>query len=250
MIIVNYGPASKFYDLFGVEDDIGFYKELAIKHGGKALELGVGTGRVAIELAKAGVNVWGIDNSKYMLKVAREKLRKEKASVRKRVILGFGDMRNFKLKETFPFIYMASSTFEHCITIEDQKKCLKSVYNGLKRKGKLAFDTSQTIDRKPENFWWIDRKELDAKEEVVRTIFSKRNSQSNVVSVNLFFDVYQNGKLRDRYYEYAEARMSSKEEIERLIENVGFEIDRVYGGFDKSPYHLESQKAIFIARKP
>jgi len=60
---MNYGPASKYYDLFGSKDDIGFYRELAIKHGRKALELGIGTGRVAIELAKAKVKVWGIDSS-------------------------------------------------------------------------------------------------------------------------------------------------------------------------------------------
>ena len=79
---MNYGPASRYYDLFESKDDIEFYRELAVKHGRRALELGAGTGRVAIELAKAGVTVWGIDNSKYMLKVARQKLKKEKATVR------------------------------------------------------------------------------------------------------------------------------------------------------------------------
>lgn len=60
-----------------------------------------------------------------MLNVARLKLKSEKASVRNRV--KFGDMRNFKFKEAFPFVYIASSTFEHCITEEDQKSCLDSV---------------------------------------------------------------------------------------------------------------------------
>ncbi len=59
---MNYGSASKYCDLFGSKDDVAFYRELAIKHGRKALELGVGTGRVAIELAKAGVIVLRIDN--------------------------------------------------------------------------------------------------------------------------------------------------------------------------------------------
>ena len=70
---MDYGPASKYYDLFGSKDDVAFYRELAIKHGCRALELGVGTGRVTIELAKAGVTVLGIDNSRYMLNVARSK---------------------------------------------------------------------------------------------------------------------------------------------------------------------------------
>jgi len=247
---MNYGLASKYYDLFASKDDINFYKELSLKHERKALELGVGTGRVAIELAKANVTVWGVDNSKYMLNVARQKLKKEKDSVRKRLTLKLGDMRNFRLKETFPFIYIASSTFEHCITEGDQRRCLTSVYNALEGRGVLAFDISQLLPGKPESSWWIDRNKLGAEEEVIRTIFSRRNPQTNVVSVNLFFDVYRNGKLKERYYEYGEARMSSKNDVEKLLKSVGFKMDRVYGNFDKSAYDEKSQRIIFVVTKP
>ena len=246
---MNYGPASKYYDLFASKDDINFYKELAVKHGRKALELGVGTGRVAIELAKANVTVWGIDNSECILNVARQKLKKESDSVRKRVKLKLGDMRNFKLKEKFSFIYIPSATFEHCITQEDQKKCLTSVYNALEKKGILAFDISQPIRKKPESSWWIDRRELSAEEEVVRTIFSRRNPKTNIVSVNLFFEVYQNGKLKERYYEYGEARISSRKDTEKTLKDVGFKVDKVYGNFDKSTYSPKSQRVIFISSK-
>jgi cyclopropane fatty-acyl-phospholipid synthase-like methyltransferase len=247
--MMNYGPASKYYDLFASNIDIGFYKELSLAHGKKALELGVGTGRVAIELARTGVSVWGIDNSRYMLDVAEEKLKKEKASVRKRVTLRFGDMRDFKLKAAFPFVYIASSTFEHCISEEDQKKCLTSVYNALEKKGVLAFDVSQFVPEKPESSWWIDRKMLNAKEEVVRTIFSRRNLQTNVVVLNLFFDVYSGGKLKDRYYDSGQARIFSKNELETLLENVGLKVRNIYGDFDKSAYDSKSQRIIFVVGK-
>jgi ubiquinone/menaquinone biosynthesis C-methylase UbiE len=246
---MNYGPASKYYDLFASRDDIDFYKELAIKQGRRALELGVGTGRVAIELAKANVTVWGIDDSKYMLNVAKHKLEKESVSVRKRVKLRLGDMRNFRLKERFPCVYVPSATFEHCITNEDQKRCLTSVYNALEITGILAFDISQPFNKKPESSWWIDRRELDAEKEVVRTIFSRRNPATNVVSLNLFFEVYQSGRLKERYHEYGEARISSKKEVETLLEIVGLKVIEVYGNFDKSKYSPESQRAIFIVGK-
>ena len=45
----------RYYDLFGVKDDAPFYIDLAHRHGDKALELGVGTARLAIQLARAGV---------------------------------------------------------------------------------------------------------------------------------------------------------------------------------------------------
>jgi len=247
---VNYGPASKYYDLFASNDDVDFYRELAVKHGKKALELGVGTGRVAIELAKADVTVWGIDNSKYMLNVARQKLETSSTSIRKRVKLKLGDIRNFKLKQKFPLVYIPSATFEHCITQEDQNSCLKNVHNALERKGILAFDVSQLSSGKPENSWWIDRRELSPEEEVVRTIFSRRNPQTNIVSVNLFFEIYQGGKLKERYYEYGEARISSKREIEKMLKDAGFRVEKVYGNFDKSPHSPESRRLIFVSSIP
>jgi cyclopropane fatty-acyl-phospholipid synthase-like methyltransferase len=247
--MVNYGPASKYYDLFGSKSDINFYREFAVKHGKKALELGVGTGRVAIELAKAGVTVWGIDNSPFMLTVANQKLRKESLIIRNRVKLKLGDMRNFKLEEVFSFIYIPSSTFEHCVTEEDQIGCLTCARDALQKEGMLVFDISQS-DRKPDNSWWIDRKETNAEEEVVRTIFSRRNPKTNVVSLNLFFEVYRRGALKEKYHEYGEAKISSKEETERLLEDVGLKVVKTYGDFDKSDYSPESQRVIFVCTKP
>jgi ubiquinone/menaquinone biosynthesis C-methylase UbiE len=247
--MVNYGPASKYYDLFGSKEDIAFYRELAVRHGRKALELGLGTGRVAIELAKAGVAVWGIDNSKYMLAVARQKLRREDPVVRRQVKLKLGDMRLFKLKETFPFAYIASSTFEHCVTEEDQQNCLTSVYEALESGGVLAFDISRPSKEKAGS-WYIDRKQLGKEIEVVRTIFSRLNPQTKAVSVNLFFDVYRKGMLKERYYEYGEAKLSSKEEVEKMLKTVGFTMQRIYGNFDKSAYSKQSQRIIFVCGRP
>ena len=85
------------------------------------MELGVGTARVAISIAKAGITVVGIDNSVHMLRVAKEKLTKESESVRRRLILKKGDMRNFELSQSFPFIYIPASTFDHNVTVEDKK---------------------------------------------------------------------------------------------------------------------------------
>jgi SAM-dependent methyltransferase len=53
--------------------DIAFYFDLARGAGGEALEIGVGTGRVAVELAKAGIHVTGVDLSAAMLAIGAEK---------------------------------------------------------------------------------------------------------------------------------------------------------------------------------
>jgi SAM-dependent methyltransferase len=183
-----------------------------------------------------------------MLDVARQKLRWESIVVRKRVRLKLGDMRNFRFREHFPFVYIASSTFEHCVTREDQRKCLTSAYEALENGGVLAFDISQP-GKNAGSSWWIDRKEFGEEEEVVRTIFSRRDPKTNVVSVNLFFDVYKKGILEKRFYEYGEAKLSSKEDVEKLLESVDFRIQEVYGDFDKSPHTEQGQRAIFICSK-
>lgn len=121
------------------------------------------------------------------------------------------------------------------------------VYDALEKKGVLAFDISQLVPGKPESSWWIDRRMLNAEDEVVGTIFSKRNPQTNMVEVNLFFDVYTNGRLRDRYYDYGEVMISSKDKVEMLLKNGGFKVKNVYGDFDKSAYNRRSQRAIFVA---
>jgi len=123
-----------------------------------------------------------------------------------------------------------------------------SIYKALKKAGMLAFDISQNLERKPQGSWWVEKQEL-GKEEIVRTIFSKLNLQNNIVSVHLFFEVYTNGKLKQKYYECGEARISSKAEIEELLKDVGFEIENVYGNFDKSAYDANSKGAVFIARR-
>ena len=71
-----YAPIAEIYD-FSYNDfleDVDFYDNLARAVDGPILELGVGSGRVAIPLAQAGYEVVGIDNSPTMLAVARARL--------------------------------------------------------------------------------------------------------------------------------------------------------------------------------
>jgi len=249
VIHITYRKTAKFYDFFGSKNDLEFYRELALQSGKKALELGVGTGRVAIPLAKAGITVVGIDDSVHMLRIAKEKLAKETDVVRRRVILKRGDMRDFELKQSFPFIYIPASTFDHNVTVKEQNRALYCVYKHLEENGKFAFDLEQATPDKPENSWWIDRKELDDGRMVVRSGFTKRNTAKHTCSLDLFFDVYRDGKLLERHHEYGEVAIISKDEITKLLEENGFLVESVYGNFNRSKYRNDSPKIVLITRK-
>lgn len=245
---MTYRLAAKFYDLFGSKDDLEFYRELALKCGNKALELGVGTGRVAIPLAKAGVMVVGVDDSGHMLTIARKKLAKETEGVRRRIILKRGDMKNFSLKQSFPFIYIPASTFDHNLTFGQKKQALSCILKHLDENGTFAFDLEQVTPNKPETSWWIDRKETGDGKMVVRSIFTKRDIPKRICNLDLFFDVYKNGKLLERYHEFGEVSIISKSEVVKLLEESGFKIESIYGDFSKEPYRVDSHRIVLVAK--
>src|SRR5437016_12607947 len=84
--------------------DLPFYTALAQRIGGPMLEVACGTGRVLLPIARAGIEIHGVDNSPAMLGVLKKHLQNEPEAVRKRVSLTGGDMRNFRLGRKFPLV--------------------------------------------------------------------------------------------------------------------------------------------------
>jgi 2-polyprenyl-3-methyl-5-hydroxy-6-metoxy-1,4-benzoquinol methylase len=74
---MSYRSSAQFYDLFFDKPDIEFYRDWAVKLQGTVLEIGIGTARLAIPIARAGVHVVGIDNLCGLLRVAQAKLNTE-----------------------------------------------------------------------------------------------------------------------------------------------------------------------------
>src|SRR5262245_52090851 len=95
-----------YYDLSyrSRRKDVDHYVRLGRLSGGPVLEFGVGTGRVALELARAGVSVVGVDRSGEMLASFEKKLEGESPGVRKRVTLVRADMRTIRLRRAFPLV--------------------------------------------------------------------------------------------------------------------------------------------------
>src|SRR5690606_39167723 len=102
--------------------DVPFYIDLAREAaaaGHPVLELGCGTGRVTIPVARAGVEVVGLDNAPAMLDVAR---RKAGGAPIPRWVLG--DMADFRLEERFGLVLIPFRSFLLLLTVEEQKRCL------------------------------------------------------------------------------------------------------------------------------
>jgi hypothetical protein len=111
---------------------VAFLKELA--GDGPALELGIGTGRVALPLQEAGVEVHGIDASQAMVAKLRAKPDGD------RIPVTMGDFVDFSLDTRFRLIYVAFNTFFGLLTQQDQIACLRAVARHLSDEGSFVVE--------------------------------------------------------------------------------------------------------------
>jgi len=118
------------YASAGYEHDIPFYVERAKASGGPVLELGCGTGRVLVEIARAGIEIVGVDLSEEMLARAEERLAAEPAEVRERVRLIHSDLRTVTVDGgigRFPLVTSPFRVVQHLVSRDDQKAWLRTV---------------------------------------------------------------------------------------------------------------------------
>ena len=128
--------ADIFDDLYGdIEDAEAIADFLApLANGGRALELGIGTGRVAIPLAARGVEVHGIDASPAMVAKMRAKPGGEKIPV------SIGDFAGLPIEGDFGLIYVVFNTFFALLTQEEQVGCFQRVSNHLAADGVFVIE--------------------------------------------------------------------------------------------------------------
>lgn len=126
-----YRDAAHYDRMFG-RGYVDFWLAQARIHGGPILELGCGTGKLAIPLAEAGFSVTGLDNSPALLELA--------ASKNGDVQWVEGDMRSFDLGRGFTLIMLPSNNLGHLHTPEDFAECIGSVKRHLRPGGVFVID--------------------------------------------------------------------------------------------------------------
>ena len=240
--------AEKFYDVFGAKDDAPFYIGLAHGHGGKALELGVGTARLAIQLAREGVETWGIDNSRHMLSAAMTKLSREPPEVRNRVHLELVDVRDFDLNEDFGLVYFPSYSFDHILERGDQVRALKAIRRHIAPGGVYAFDLAHVPELKADSGWFVQKRPLDGDRMVVRTGHHRMKTEERIMTVSLWYELYEDGRMLERYFDGSDVYVHSPEGIRELLGETGYEIEAWYGGHDRRAFTPESGMMVIVAR--
>src|SRR4029077_510178 len=126
----SYDVIAKHYDAAYASKldlvDLPFYLDLARRSRGPVLEIGCGTGRALLPIARHGVEIHGVDNSSAMLRILKSHLADEPHEVRKKVHLHWGDMRSFRLKKKFPLVILPFRPLQHMFTLKDQLSAFKT----------------------------------------------------------------------------------------------------------------------------
>jgi SAM-dependent methyltransferase len=121
-------------------EDVAFYVDLARAAKGPVLEYGVGNGRIALPMARHGIEVVGVDASAPMLDDLRARLKHEPPEVRSRVRLVRADMRRARVEGRFPLVICSFNTALHLYTRRDVERFLSRVRAHLAPRGRFVVD--------------------------------------------------------------------------------------------------------------
>ena len=143
------------------EADVAYYVARAQDSGGPVLEYGCGNGRISIAIARAGVDVVGVDVSRAMLGDLRTRLRSEDAEVRARVHVRAGDMRSARVDGRFPLVICPFNALLHLYDRPSLERFLARVGAHLAPGGRFVFDVSapqvEELARDPERIFRAPR---------------------------------------------------------------------------------------------
>lgn len=126
--------ALKYDDWYDEYDEATLAALRELARGGRALELGIGTGRLALPLQQSGVEVVGIDSSRAMIARLRSKPGGEKVPV---VVGSFADVA---VEGRFDLIYVLVNTFYALLTQEEQLRCFRNVAQHLSQQGSFLIE--------------------------------------------------------------------------------------------------------------
>ncbi len=229
-----YDAIAELYDPWSlsVTEDVPFYVAEARKAGGPVVELGVGTGRIAVPTAAAGIPVIGVDSSAGMLEVCRRHA--QEAGVGELLDLRLGDIADPPVTERVALVTCPFRSYLHIRDAAARLAALRAARELLLPGGRFIFDVfaprhddieethGRWIEREPGIFERADWNEQD------RTLTLSVRGESGESTMRLAW--------------------ISADEWRTTLAKAGFEVERVFGWFDYRPYR-QHEDMIFVARR-
>ena len=250
----DYDALVRFYDLDHVDydDDLDLYHQFSRSTGGRVLDVGAGTGRVTVHLAKHGAHVVGIDESTAMLDIAAKKLDRA-GKLHGSATFVTADVRQLELTQRFSLAIVALNTFAHFVTAGDQFAALAAIHRHLEPGGMLLLDlwnptASTGKESSGEVLHGYTRSEPGTDNTVSQFVATVADQGRQLLRVTIWYDVTDAAGHTTRHPVAMTTRYCYRYELEWMLLHAGFETDQVYGDYDLSEYHGDSPRLFVTAR--
>jgi SAM-dependent methyltransferase len=249
---MTYTNLARYYDLENADftEDLDLWLELAEAAGGPVLELGCGTGRVLLNLARRGYAVTGIDNAPEML--ARLHARLNAASQRHLAtppVVVEARMEDFELPQRFALAIMPYNTFMHLLTPEAQLGVLARVRRHLAPGGRLALDLPNPGDAyaAQEQGLTLERTFADGERTVQQFSSVALDRAGQLAHITWLYDATAPDGSVHRTIVPLTLRYTCPGEMRLLLESAGLRLEHLYGGYDRSPFVDGAPRMIAVA---
>lgn len=236
---------AEFYDLLhdGYRDDLGFYRGLAEDFGAPVLELGAGSGRVTVALARSGFEVVAVEPSAAMR--ARGAARLAAAGVGDRVAWLDADARSLALERRFALVIAPFHMLMHLATLDDQDAALRAARAHVAPGG--AFATDVYVPRfGPEGVVRVEPAWAGLEGDLSTWQVVDPVAQT-VVTEHRLDRVREDGTLHRRAATLRQ-RYFHRFELERALRAAGFGRVRTFGSFDRGPVTESASSWAFLAQ--
>jgi SAM-dependent methyltransferase len=247
----SYTQLSRYYDLENANrvDDLPLWADLAREARGPVLELGCGSGRVALYLAREGFETVGVDNSPEMLALAEKRLALS-PKIASRIKFLAGDFRALQLDRTFPLILLPFNTFAHLIDPSDARAALGAIRRHLSAGGRVALELPNPVAAlcADETGVAFERTFRDEERGVtVQQFSSLRVDRAALCSsiLWLYDEIDAAGRVTQTTVPMT-LRYFFPSEIALLFELEGLHATNFWGDYDRSPFEENSPTLIAV----
>lgn len=240
----------------GQTDDLRFYVEEACREAGPVLEVGCGTGRITLPIATAGVEVVGLDRSPWMLEVARAKRGAVPPDVARRCAFVRADMRRFAFRRPFGQALLPFRVFQALLGVPEQLAALASIRNALRPGGRLVlnvFDARLALlsgGGGPAQVRDSGRSYEENGSRVRERFAARYHLVEQILDLTFIYERQGPDGAVEREFEPLRLRWFHRFEIEHLLARSGYEVEALYGDWDRGPFVENGQEMIWIARRP
>ena len=220
------------------------------------MEVGCGTGRISLRLAQEGISVVGLDFSPAMLEVARKK-----SYGISNVRWVVGDMQAFNLGKCFDLILIPGHSFQFMLTPTEQEACLTCISRHLTTSGKLVIHINNDdpvwlaslVQGQPTDFNLAGEYYFETDNEYVRkwTAWGYEPSTRIASAITVWEVLGDDYVVKERREsDKKDLHCFSHSEMEQLLVSTNFQLDKLYGDFNKQEFkEMNSENMIWVVKK-